>query len=84
MPWRDRLDDPPPHDFIRQLAVAPLADRSTRVRWLLAGQGNNLAYLLRRELRRATRSLGIGQPLGHASSGTSTQCVLARPVAGRS
>src|SRR5438067_11024980 len=66
MPRRDRLDDATPHDFIRQLTVAPLTDRSVGVCGLLARQGDDLAYLLRRELCWRTLPWGIGQPLRHA------------------
>src|SRR6266542_7157804 len=66
MPRRDRLDDTPPYDFIRQLTVAPLTDRSVGVCGLLARQGDHLAHLLRRELCRRTLAWGIGQPLRHA------------------
>src|SRR3982075_1632196 len=34
MPRRDAIDDATPHDLVRQLAVAPLADGSTRATWL--------------------------------------------------
>src|SRR5947207_8530924 len=53
---RDRLDDAAAHDFIRQLTVAPLTDRSVGVCELLARQSDDLAHLLGRELRRCTRS----------------------------
>jgi len=66
MPWRDPLDDAPTRDFVRQLAVTPLADRSIGVGWRLTGQGDDLAHLLRRELRRRTTARRIHQPLGHA------------------
>src|SRR5712692_2030907 len=66
MPWRDPLDDAPARDFVRQLAVTPLADRSIGVGWRLTGQGDDLAHLLRRELRRRTTARRIHQPLGHA------------------
>jgi len=66
MSRRDRLNDAPPHNFVGQLAMTPLADRSVGVGRLLTRHGDDLAHLLRRELRRGTRSRGIGQPLGHA------------------
>src|SRR5438876_1384723 len=66
MPRRDRLDDAPPHDLICQFTVTPLADRSAGVCRLLAGQGDNLAHLLRGALCRGTLPWGIGQPLRHA------------------
>src|SRR5260370_42668797 len=66
MPRRDRLDDATPHDFIRQLTVAPVTDRSVGVCGLLTRQGDNLAHLLRRELCRRTLPRGIAQPLRHA------------------
>jgi hypothetical protein len=43
-----------------------LTDRSIGVGRLLAGQGDNLTHLLRRELCRRTLPWGIGQPLRHA------------------
>src|SRR5438128_2701625 len=63
---RDRLDDAPPHDFIGQLAVAPLTNRSLRLGRLFAGQGDDLAHLLGGELCRGTLAWRIGQPLPHA------------------
>src|SRR6266699_4267558 len=66
MAWRDPLDDASTHDFVRQLAVAPLADGSVGIGWPLAGQGDDLAHLLRCEARRSTTPRGIGQPLGDA------------------
>src|SRR6266700_7090796 len=66
MAWRDPLDDASTHDFVRQLAVAPLADGSVGIGWPLTGQGDDLAHLLRCEARRSTTPRGIGQPLGDA------------------
>jgi hypothetical protein len=66
MPWRDPLDDPSAHDFVRQLAVTPLADRSVGIGWLLTRQADDLAHLLRRDARWSTAPRGIGQPLSRA------------------
>jgi hypothetical protein len=65
MSWRDRCDDASPHDLIRQLAVAPLADRSVGVSRLLTSHRDDLAHLLRRELRRRATAWCIRQPFGH-------------------
>jgi hypothetical protein len=46
--------------------VAPLADRSVGVGWLFARQGDDLAHLLGRELRRGALPWGIRQPPRHA------------------
>jgi hypothetical protein len=66
MPRRDRLDDATPHDFVGQLTVAPLTDRSVGVGRPLTRQRHDLAHLLGRELRRRTLPWGIRQPLCHA------------------
>src|SRR5438552_199387 len=65
MPRRDRRNDALPHHLIRQLTVAPLADRSVRVCRLLACRGDYLAHLLGGEPRRGTLPWRIGQPLRH-------------------
>jgi len=65
MPWRDAVSDAAAHDLIRQFAVAPLANWSTRVRWLLARQRHNLAHLLGSQSRYRTWAWRIRQPGGH-------------------
>ena len=45
--------------------VTPLADGAIGVGWLLAGQGDDLAHLLGRELRRGAGLRRIRQPFGH-------------------
>src|SRR5262249_4862352 len=65
MPRRDRRDNATVDDFIRQLTVAPLADRTVGVGWFLTGQRDDLAHLLRRELRRGAALRRIRQPFGH-------------------
>src|SRR5262249_61539099 len=66
MPRRDRINNASADDFIRQFAVAPVTDRSTGVGRLLAGQRDDLAHLLRGELRWCTRSWTISQPFSDA------------------
>jgi len=65
MPRRDRLDDAAPYDLVGQLTVTPLTDRATGVGRHFARQGDDLADLLRRELRRRASLWQIRQPLGH-------------------
>jgi hypothetical protein len=66
VPRRDRINDASAYDFVRQFAVAPLTDRSAGVGRLLAGQRDDLAHLLRGELRWGTGSRAIGQPFSDA------------------
>jgi hypothetical protein len=65
MPRRDRLDDVPPNDFIGQLTVAPLTDRTLGVGRPLTSQSDDLAHLLGSELRRGAALWRIRQSLGH-------------------
>jgi hypothetical protein len=75
MPGRDAVTDPAAHDLIRQFGVAPLADRSARVSWLLARQRHNRhtwsAVNLGTALGRGT-SVSLSATLG-CSSGTARQ-----------
>src|SRR5215204_4014027 len=66
MARRDAVGDPSTHDLVGQLAVTPVADRSTRTAWLLARQGQDLAHLLWAQPRDRTWPWRVGQPLGNA------------------
>jgi hypothetical protein len=65
MPRRDRLDDVPPNDFIGQLTVAPLTDRTVGVGWPLTSESDNLAHLLGTEFRRSPALWRVRQSFGH-------------------
>ena len=63
MPWRDLLDDAPLHQFLRNFAARPVADRSLCLHRRFTGQGRHLTALLRGELGRRSRSGRILQAL---------------------
>src|SRR5882762_668533 len=62
MAWRDAVGNTSPHDLVRQLAVAPLADWSARAARLLTGQRQDLAYLLSTQTWLDAGSRCIRQP----------------------
>src|SRR6266571_1678861 len=65
MARRDRCNDAASYDFVRQLTVAPLADRPVGVGRLLTSERDDLTHLLGRELRRSAALRCIRQPFGH-------------------
>jgi len=65
MPGRDTIDDAAAHDLIGQFPGTPLADRPVRVGRDLAGQGDDLAELFRRDPRRPAGLGRIRKPLHH-------------------
>src|SRR5216683_1708172 len=62
MTWRDAVGNTSPHDLVRQLAVAPVADWSARAARLLTGQRQDLAYLLSTQTWLDAGSRCIRQP----------------------
>src|SRR6266568_1418090 len=66
MARRDAVGDPSTHDLVGQLAVAPLADWSTRAVRLLTCQRKNLAHLLWAETWLDTGPRLVRQPPGDA------------------
>src|SRR6266700_2898685 len=63
MPWRNLLNNASCHQFVRDFTPAPLADRPSCLQRRFTRQGRHLAALLRRELRRGSRSGPILQAL---------------------
>jgi hypothetical protein len=63
MARRDAVGDPSTHDLIGQLAVAPLADWSTRTVGLFAGERQDLAHLLWAQPRYSARSWRVSESL---------------------
>jgi len=55
MPGRDTIDDAAAHNLIGQFPGTPLADGAVGVGGDLAGQGDDLADLFRRDPRRTAR-----------------------------
>jgi hypothetical protein len=64
VPRRDRLDNAPPNNFVRQFTVTPLTDRSATVGRPFACQSDDLANLRGGELRRRARFRRIRQAFG--------------------
>src|SRR5438477_13078232 len=67
VPRRDRLDNAPPDNFVRQFTVTPLTDRSTAVSRPFTCQSDDLANLLGCELRRRAGFRCIRQAFGRAN-----------------
>jgi hypothetical protein len=63
MTWRDAVGNASTHDLVRQLAVAPLADWSTRTVGLFAGERQDLAHLLWAQPRYSARSWRVSESL---------------------
>jgi len=53
-------------DLVSDFAPGPVADGTLGVTGRFAGQGHNLAHLLRRDLDRPAGARPIGEPLGQA------------------
>ncbi len=65
MAGRNPLEDPPPHQLVRDFATGPLADRASCLVWCLARQLLDLAELVCRDLRWGAGSRSILQPFFH-------------------